>query len=206
MTASGVNKTGHHGAKASLFIVSAPSGAGKSTLCRAARARFPGLVYSISFTTRPPRPGEKNGVDYFFISRSEFEEKIRQDQWAEWAKVHDHYYGTSAGFLYQHLAEGRPVLLDIDVEGARQILKRFPDSITIFIMPPSREVLRQRLEKRGTDDPGAIDKRLANAEKEMRHQNRYRYVIVNEKLDEAIEAFCGIIARHQPDLVPINGS
>ncbi len=199
MTARGLNKAQPHGAKASLFIVSAPSGAGKSTLCRAARARFPELVYSVSFTTRPARPGEKDGVDYHFISRPEFEEKIRQGEWAEWAKVHDHYYGTSAVLLKQHLAEGRPVLLDIDVEGARQIVKRFPDSITIFIMPPSREVLRQRLEKRGTDDPDAINKRLANAEKEMSHKNRYRYVIVNEQLDEAVEAFCGIIARHQPD-------
>jgi len=186
--------------KGCLFIVSAPSGAGKSTLCRAARDRFPDLVYSISFTTRTPRPGEENGVDYCFISRSEFETKIRQGEWAEWAKVHDHYYGTSAALLNQHLEEGRSVLLDIDVEGTRQILKRFPESISVFIMAPSIEVLRHRLEKRGTDDAEAINRRLANAEKEIAHKNLYRYVIVNDHLNQAIEAFCSIIARHQPAL------
>jgi len=181
-----------------LFIVSAPSGTGKSTLCQAARERFPDLVYSISFTTRSPRAGEKDGVDYFFISPSEFEARIGRGDWVEWAKVHGHYYGTSADFLNQQLSAGRRVLLDIDVVGAKQILNRFPESVTIFIMPPSLDALRRRLETRGTDDAESIEKRLVNAEKEIAEKDFYRHVIVNDRLDAAIDAFCDIIARYPP--------
>lgn len=184
--------------KGCLFIVSAPSGTGKSTLCQAARKRFPDLVYSISFTTRPPRAGEEDGVDYFFITRPDFENRIQQGDWVEWAKVHGHYYGTSAGFLNQQLSAGRRILLDIDVVGAKQILARFPESVTIFIMPPSLDELRRRLEKRGAEDAESIEKRLINAEKEIARKDRYRYVIVNDKLDEAIEEFCDIISRYPP--------
>src|SRR6056297_1461094 len=182
--------------KGCLFIVSAPSGAGKSTLCQAVRERFPDLVYSISFTTRSPRAGEKDGVDYFFISPSEFEARIGRGDWVEWAKVHGHYYGTSADFLNQQLSAGRRVLLDIDVAGAKQILNRFPESVTIFIMPPSLDALRRRLETRGTDDAESIEKRLVNAEKEIAEKDFYRHVIVNDRLDAAIDAFCDIIARY----------
>ena len=181
-----------------LFIVSAPSGAGKSTLCQAALKRFPDLVYSISATTRPPRPGEEDGVDYFFISRAEFENRIQQGDWVEWAEVYGHYYGTSAEFLHQQLSAGRRVLLDIDVAGTKQILKRFPDSVTIFIMPPSLEALRQRLKKRGADDAQTIEKRLVAAEQEMARRDLYRHVIVNDQLDTAVAAFCDIISRYSP--------
>lgn len=182
-----------------LFIVSAPSGAGKSTLCQAARKRFPDLVYSISATTRRPRPGEEDGVDYFFISRAEFENRIQQGDWVEWAEVYGHYYGTSAEFLHQQLSAGRRVLLDIDVAGTKQILKRFPDSVTIFIMPPSLEALRQRLKKRGADDAQTIEKRLVAAEQEMARRDLYRHIIVNDQLDTAVEAFCDIISRYSPN-------
>lgn len=182
-----------------LFIVSAPSGAGKSTLCEAARKRFPALTYSVSHTTRAPRASEKNGVDYFFISHAEFEKKIRENAWAEWARVHGHYYGTSAELLNRYLAQGRPVLLDIDVAGTRQILERFPDSITIFIMPPSLAELERRLKKRGADDAATIEKRIKNADAEMARRNLYRYIIVNDQLSQAIEEFCAIIERHSPD-------
>lgn len=183
-----------------LFIVSAPSGAGKSTLCRAVKSRYPQLTYSISFTTRPPRPGDVDGEDYHFIGKQEFEKRIRQGEWAEWAVVHGHYYGTSARELERSLKSGRPVLLDIDVDGTRQILEHFPASITIFILPPSMTELERRLIKRGTDDMSAIRKRLSNAEKEIARKHRYRYIIVNEVLSEAVEEFCAIIEKHQPKL------
>jgi guanylate kinase len=183
-----------------LFIVSAPSGAGKSTLCRAVRARFPELTYSISYTTRQPRPGEENGVDYHFISCREFKKKIEQGEWAEWARVHGHYYGTCAEKLRRRLAEGRPVLLDIDVAGARQILEKFPESITIFIMPPSLAELYSRLEKRGADDAASIQQRVRTAEKEIARKDFYHYIIVNDRLDQAIEEFCGILVKHAPKL------
>ncbi|MDZ7830189.1 MAG: guanylate kinase [Desulfobacterales bacterium] len=184
--------------KGRLFIVSAPSGAGKSTLCQAAREQFSDLIYSISFTTRAPRTSEKHGVDYFFISKAEFEKRIQQGDWAEWANVHGHYYGTSASFLSQQLSSGRRVLLDIDVQGARQILKQFPDSVTIFIMPPALEVLRERLEKRGGDDPETIKKRLNAAKAEIAQKDLYQHVIVNDQLDKAVAAFCDIISRYPP--------
>jgi guanylate kinase len=182
-----------------LFIVSAPSGAGKSTLCQAVRDRFPDLVYSISFTTRAPRAGEKDGLDYFFISKAEFEKRIRQEDMAEWAEVHGHYYGTSASFLKQQLSAGQRVLLDIDVKGTKQIIQLFPDSVTIFIMPPSLEELRERLEKRGADSPEAIQKRLAAAAAEIAQRDLYQHIIVNDRLNDAVEAFSDIISKYPPN-------
>ena len=182
--------------KGRLFIISAPSGAGKTTLCNALRKRFPDMAYSISHTTRAPRKNETHGKDYFFISRPAFEEKIQQGQWAEWARVHGNYYGTSAEQLNEHLRSGRNVLLDIDVAGARQIKSRFPDSIAVFIMPPSLEALEARLRSRGTDDDAEIDKRLAHAEAEIAGRDFYDHVVVNDRLDEAIEALAGLIGRY----------
>ena len=139
-----------------LFILSAPSGAGKSTLCRAVLDRFPDLLYSISYTTRRPRQGEENGNDYHFIAKGEFERGIARGRWAEWADVHGNHYGTSAGLLDRGLNGGQDILLDLDIQGTRQILKQYPAAVTIFIMPPSLEILRYRLEKRGTDSPEVI--------------------------------------------------
>lgn len=178
-----------------LFVVSAPSGAGKTTLCKAARSRLPDLVYSVSSTTRSPRPGEEEGKDYFFVSEAQFREGIATGQWVEWAKVHDHYYGTSARFIDTHLATGRDVLLDIDVQGARQILKRYPHAVTIFIMVPSMDALRKRLMARGQDQAAVIDKRMRNAEAEITSQGWYRHVLVNDDLDAAIERFISILTR-----------
>jgi len=180
-----------------LFIVSAPSGAGKSTLCAAARERFPDLRYSISATARPPRPGEVHGEDYFFVSEDAFKKGIEENRWAEWAVVHGNYYGTPADFIQKTLADGRDILLDIDVQGAEQLIDRFPDSVSIFIMPPSEEVLRDRLEKRGTDDPAVIRRRMENARKEMAVKDRYRHIIVNDDLSRAVNQFVDIIGRHR---------
>jgi guanylate kinase len=176
-----------------LFVASAPSGAGKTTLCEAARKHLPQLVYSVSSTTRPPRKGEQEGKDYFFISEAQFRQGIERGQWAEWARVHDNYYGTSARFIDRHLKAGRDVLLDIDVQGAAQILKRYPQAVTIFIMAPSMDVLRRRLIDRGADSTAVIDKRMHNARDEIARKDMYRYIVVNDDLDSAISRFVSIL-------------
>jgi guanylate kinase len=180
-----------------LFILSAPSGAGKSTLCRAVRAHFTDLLYSVSYTTRAARPGEQNGVDYHFIDQEAFEKGIAHGRWAEWAAVHGNYYGTSADFLDRGIADGRDILLDIDVQGTRQILKRYPAGITIFIMPPSLDTLKSRLQARGTDSPEVIAVRLKNAQNEMAQKNLYRHVLINDRLPDAVTELIGIFERYR---------
>ena len=180
-----------------LFILSAPSGAGKSTLCHILLDRIPELRYSVSTTTRAPRKDEVNGVDYLFTDEASFKAGIKTGRWAEWAEVHGNYYGTSAEFIDHERAIGNDVLLDIDVQGADQMRNKYPDAITIFIMPPSFDDLRQRLEKRGGDSPEIIDRRLANARQEMAQQPFYRHTIVNDRLEEAAVALETIIRRHQ---------
>jgi guanylate kinase len=177
-----------------LFILSAPSGAGKSTLCAALRERLPALQYSVSYTTRPPREGEKDGVDYFFIDASAFRAGIADGRWVEWAQVHDHYYGTSAAYIDRLMALGYDLLLDIDVQGAAQLVDKYPQAVTIFIMPPSMEILRQRLEKRGTDSAEVIAGRLRNANEEMAARFRYGHIVVNDRLEQAVDELVGILA------------
>ena len=191
MTSSGMKEPGF------LFIISAPSGAGKSTLCHAALAHFPDLVYSISYTTRSPRSREQNGVDYHFIAKEEFEKGIACGRWAEWAEVHNHYYGTCADFVDEKLRLGRDILLDIDIQGTRQILQRYPDGVTIFIMPPSLETLEFRLKSRGTDSPEVIAVRLKNAQEEMAHKNLYRHIITNDRLADAVAELIAIFEKYR---------
>ena len=155
------------------------------------------MRYSVSFTTRPPRPGEENGRDYVFVTAPEFEAGIRGGRWAEWACVHGNYYGTSADVLAQSLTAGCDILLDIDVQGAQQICARFPESVTIFIMPPSLEVLRQRLVVRGTDRPEVIAMRIENAGHEMAQRGVYRHVVVNDDLETAIMELIRIIGSYR---------
>ena len=180
-----------------LFIISAPSGAGKTTLTRVVLDRFADMLYSVSYTTRESRNGERDGFDYYFISKEEFKKRINSSKWPEWAEVHGNYYGTSAEFLNNGLASGRDILLDIDVQGTRQILERYPDSITIFIMPPSLDTLRNRLKFRGTDSKAVIRKRLLNAEKEITNKDLYLHVIVNDQLSIAIENLISIIEKYR---------
>jgi guanylate kinase len=180
-----------------LFILSAPSGAGKTTLRQVALNHFPDLIFSVSYTSRKPRAGERVGADYHFINKPEFEKGIAEGRWVEWATVHGNYYGTSAEFLNQNLAAGKDVLLEIDVQGTRKLLRHYPQSITIFIIPPSLAVLRKRLESRGTDDAQAIALRLANAKMEMDQKNLYRYVIINDRLDDAIAELVAILEKHR---------
>ena len=176
-----------------LFIVSAPSGAGKTVLCKKAADTFPNLVYSISYTTRPQRPREVDGRDYFFFFFHEFQAKIEQEEFLEWAKVHGNYYGTCRRWVSGKLAEGRDVILDIDVQGAEQIRRQQFPSCSIFVVPPSMEILEQRLVRRGSNSPADIIRRLENAEEEIRHAPNYQYLIINDKLSEAVAQLSAII-------------
>lgn len=194
---AGSNSIEMNNCKGRLFILSAPSGAGKTTLARAVLNRFADMLYSVSYTTREPRNGEQDGLDYHFIQRDLFKKYIKEGKWAEWAEVHGNYYGTSAQFLDKSLAAGDDILLDIDVQGTIQLLKRYPDSITIFIMPPSLDMLRRRLELRGTDSKAVIARRLINAEKEMARQDLYRHVIINDQLPEAVSELISIIEKYR---------
>ena len=185
------SKRGH------LFIISAPSGAGKTTLARAVLKQFTDMLYSISYTTRKPRAEERNGVDYHFISKQDFKKGIKKGRWAEWAEVYGNYYGTSAEFIEKSLSSGCDILLDIDVQGTLQILKHYPDSVTIFILPPSVNALRKRLEMRASDSKAVIEKRLVNARKEMAQKKMYRHIIVNDNLSAAIEELIAIFKKYR---------
>jgi guanylate kinase len=182
---------------AHLFIISAPSGGGKTTLCREVRKHFPDMLYSVSYTTRTPRKGELDGRDYHFIDKNEFKARIDDGRWAEWALVYGNYYGTAAEFLEEGLIAGRDILLDLDVQGTRQLLKRYAECVAIFIRPPSLEALQQRLENRGSDSAETIAIRLHNAEKEIAQQGLYHHIIVNDQLTVVIPELISIIESYR---------
>lgn len=183
--------------RGNLFIISAPSGAGKTTLAKAVLQQFRDMLYSISYTTRKPRAEEQDGVDYHFVSKQDFKKGIKKSRWAEWAEVYGNYYGTSAEFIEKSLSSGCDILLDIDVQGTLQILKYYPDCVTIFILPPSMTALRKRLEMRGSDSKAVIERRLVNARTEMAQKKMYRHIIVNDKLPEAIEELSDIFKKYR---------
>jgi guanylate kinase len=184
--------------KGLLFIVSAPSGTGKTTLCRAMTQVFPGLRYSISFTTRPPRPGDENGRDYYFISPAEFQERIDRNDFAEWAEIYGCRYGTSRSLLDKIRGEGRDVILDIDGQGARQLREQDLGGIFIFLLPPSLAELRRRLSLRGTEGKAAMQERLRKSQIEMSEARGYDYLIVNNDLEKAKDQLKAvIIAEHR---------
>lgn len=186
-----MNRTGN------LYVVSAPSGTGKTTLCHVIMSSFDKIGYSISHTTRNPREGESHGVDYYFTPKEDFEIMIKDDSLAEWAEVHGNYYGTSVEFLEENLKAGYDVLLDIDVNGAKQIVKKFPDAVTIFIMPPSVETLRERLLSRATDSLETIEKRLNNAKDEISEKDFYRHIVVNDDLNIASTEMKELIKKYR---------
>ncbi len=172
-----------------LVIVSAPSGAGKTTLCSRLLKDFPqALTLSISTTTRAPRGSEKNGVEYFFVSQTEFKSGIDCNQFAEWAEVHGNYYGTSRAVIDNAFSKNLSVLLDIDVQGAESLRKAYPDkTLLIFITPPSINTLKERLDGRGTETPEAIQKRIKNAKKELERSHVFDHIITNDDLDKAYQ-------------------
>jgi len=176
-----------------VFIVTAPSGAGKTTLVLALLAADPQIQLSVSYTTRSPRDGEENGKDYHFIDRRIFEAMIRRGEFLECAEVHGNYYGTSHQWIKGVLNQDKDILLEIDWQGAQQIRKIFPDSVGIFILPPSKQILEQRLNKRGKDSPESIVRRLANAREEISHVDEFDYVIINALIDEAVRDIISIV-------------
>jgi len=183
--------------KTHLIVVSAPSGAGKTTLCRKLLLEFPGLTLSISSTTRAPRGSEKHGTEYFFLTKDEFEKQIQQSGFAEWAQVHGNYYGTSKAVIERAFQAGQSVLLDIDVQGAEQLKKSFPEIChRIFISPPTLEELETRLRKRGTDSEESIQKRLKNARQEMVASQTFDHIVVNDSFDRAYSELKSILEKH----------
>ena len=179
--------------RGTLFVVSAPSGAGKTTLCREARLRLPDLSYSVSATTRAPRPGEVDGVDFRFVSERMFREMLDRGELAEWATVHGNLYGTPAKPLEAALRAGCDVLLDIDTQGAAQLRKRYREAALIFIVAPSMAELEQRLRERGAEAEGDIARRLARARDEIALWRTYDYLIVNRDVKEAMDALLAVI-------------
>ena len=179
--------------RGALVVVSAPSGAGKTTLCHEVRPLVPSLFYSVSCTTRSPRPGEVNGVDFHFTTEAEFVAMRERDEFAEWAVVHGHLYGTPARPLEAALARGEDVLLDIDTQGARHLRQRYPEAVTVFIMAPSLADLEARLRERRSDAAGEIARRLVRAREEMTTWREYDYLIINRDVKEAVERLATII-------------
>ncbi len=176
-----------------IFIVSAPSGSGKSTLVSRLLHIDQRLRFSVSYTTRKPRGAEKPGESYVYISRAEFEDRIERGEFLEYADVFGNYYGTHRKVLERAEAEGKDLVLDIDVKGARQLMKKIPEAVSIFILAPSRDILEQRLRARSEDAEDVIERRLREAEAEIRNYHEYDYVLVNHQVDESVDSLASII-------------
>ncbi|KFZ40611.1 MULTISPECIES: guanylate kinase [Thermoactinomyces] len=180
-----------------LVVISGPSGVGKGTVCKALREMMPELTYSISATTRSPREGEVDGVNYFFKSVQEFEKMIEEDELIEWAQYVGNYYGTPRHFVEETLAKGRDVVLEIEVQGAMQVKEKYPQGIFIFLVPPSFEELRQRIIHRGTESESVLNLRLEAASDELKQIDQYDYVVINDEVDKACERIRAIVmAEH----------
>jgi guanylate kinase len=176
-----------------LFVVAAPSGGGKTSLTRALLEREPGILLSVSYTTRPPRPGEKDGIDYHFVTPQRFQELKDAGEFLEHAHVHGNWYATSATWLRQQIEAGQDVLLEIDWQGAAQVRKLIGAAVHIFILPPSLASLEERLVRRGQDDEGTIARRLIAAREEMRHCDEFDYVIINQEFASALDDLSAIV-------------
>jgi guanylate kinase len=178
---------------ARVFVITGPSGVGKGTLIRSLMERVPELELSVSATTRRPRPGEESGKDYWFLDDVDFEGRVAAGEFVEHAQYSGNRYGTLRQELERRLAEGRPVVLEIEVQGARQVRASMPEAEQIFIAPPSEEALRARLVGRGTDSPEAVESRLATAREELMAQDEFGHVVVNDRLEEAVDQLEGLV-------------
>ena len=176
-----------------MFVITGPSGVGKGTLIRGLRQRVPQLELSVSATTRPPRPGERDGVDYHFLSADEFEWRVRAGDFVEHATYSGHRYGTLRSEVERRLAAGAPVVLEIEVQGARQVRAAMPEACAVFIAPPSVQALEARLIGRGTDSPEQVQERLTTAVKELAAQPEFEHVVVNDRLEQATEELVAIV-------------
>jgi guanylate kinase len=182
--------------KGKVIVISAPSGTGKSTVCRLLLKKIKNLKYSVSVTTRQKRKFEKDGKDYFFVTKDEFKKMVKNNYFIEWQKVHNNYYGTPKEFIEKNLNKGYNVLLDIDVKGGKTLKKIYPDGIFIFLVPPSWEELKRRLKSRGTEDEKELELRLKNAKKELKFKKYYDFVIVNDKIEETLKKIVEIIKEN----------
>lgn len=185
-------------AQGTLIVIAAPSGAGKTTLVHELLARTPDLVFSISYTTRPARPTERNGVDYFFVSEAEFARMVEREAFLEHARVFDHWYGTGEAHVRDLLSRGTSVLLEIDWQGARQVKARAPEAVTIFVLPPSLGELERRLRGRATDSEQTIRRRLRDALDDMGHWSEFDYAVINDDLKSAADALAAIVGGEAP--------
>lgn len=183
--------------KGILFVISGPSGVGKGTIRERVLTRMPDVYLSISATTRPPRTGELHGRDYYFLTQEEFDGMLNRNDFLEYAKVYDHYYGTPANFVQKHIQAGEDVLLEIDIQGAMQVKKHFPEGVFIFIQPPSIEILAERLVSRGTDSEESVQCRLSACEWEMAQYIYYDYAVINDELEEAVQRVQAIITAER---------
>ena len=182
-----------------LFVISAPSGAGKSTLTRIIRRMFPDIVYSISCTTRPARKDEIDGEHYYFVTREKFNQMIMNGDFIEWKVVHGNMYGTPAGPISEAISKGQRMILDIDVEGAKEVFKRFSDAVGIFVNAPDFATLEKRLRLRDTDSEESIRTRLNNARQEAENASIFRYQIINDDLEKAVDDLASIIRRESDE-------
>ncbi|HEV7798888.1 MAG TPA: guanylate kinase [Pyrinomonadaceae bacterium] len=176
-----------------LFVVSSPSGGGKGTLIQRVLKKVPSLSYSVSFTTRAPRNGEVDGREYFFVTPDKFDRMRGANEFLEWAHVHSNLYGTSRQQVVHEISAGRDIILEVDVQGAASVRALLPDSVSIFILPPSFEILKRRLQARGTDSPQQLDLRLRNAPAELKDYAAFEYVIINDDVDCATEQMTAIV-------------
>ena len=183
-----------------LFVVSSPSGGGKGTLIQRVLNKVLNLSYSVSFTTRAPRNGEADGREYFFVTPEQFQKMVAADAFLEWAQVHNKFYGTAREQVVREISAGRDIILEVDVQGAASVRALMADSVSIFILPPSFEVLRQRLEARGTDSPEELDLRLRNAPTELKDYSAFQYVIINDDADRAAEQMTAIVQAERARL------
>ena len=184
-----------------LYVIAAPSGAGKTSLVKALMAREPRLRFSVSYTTRKPRANEIDGRDYHFISPDRFQEMVERGEFLEHAQVYDNFYGTGVHAVRDALAAGGLVLLEIDWQGARQVRERLPDARTIFILPPTRQALEERLKARSTDSEAVIQRRLQDARRDIGHWTEFDFVVINDRFDQAVEDLHAIVRERGDPLV-----